>query len=123
MIGDTRSRPCPRTARCGPGTQKAERSGTRSLDPQAPQSANNPMDISFNPRGIPVAPGAVTPRAESAPAKGADRPALTVTEALVSGDAAVEAVPESALRRDDELGRLFSAAFSLPPPPMPAFPS
>ena len=28
-------------------------------------------------------------------------------------------VPDSALRRDDDLGKLISAAFSLPPPPMP----
>lgn len=81
------------------------------------------MDISFNPRSTPVATPAATPREDAAPAKGtAGRPALTVTEARVSGDEAVEAVPDSALRRDDALGRLFSAAFSLPPPPMPAFP-
>lgn len=30
-------------------------------------------------------------------------------------------VPESALKRDDELGRLVSRAFNLPPPPMPDF--
>ena len=77
------------------------------------------MDISFNPRSTPVATPAATPRADAAPAKGTGRPALTVTEARISGD---EAVPESALRRDDALGRLFTAAFSLPPPPMPAFP-
>lgn len=80
------------------------------------------MDISFNPRSTPVAPPVATPRAEAAPAKEAGRPALTVTEARVSGGESVEAVPESALRRDDALGRLFTAAFSLPPPPMPAFP-
>lgn len=80
------------------------------------------MDISFNPRSTPVATPAATPRADAAPAKETGRPALTVTEARVSGDEAVEAVPESALRRDDALGRLFTAAFSLPPPPMPAFP-
>ena len=80
------------------------------------------MDISFNPRSTPVANPAATPRPDAAPAKEAGRPALTVTAARVSGDEAVEAVPDSALRRDDALGRLFSAAFSLPPPPMPAFP-
>jgi hypothetical protein len=80
------------------------------------------MDISFNPRSTPVATPAATPRPDAASAKGGDRPALTVTEARVSGDEAVEAVPDSALRRDDALGRLFSAAFALPPPPMPAFP-
>lgn len=30
-------------------------------------------------------------------------------------------VPEAALSRDDELGKLVNAAFSLPAPPMPAF--
>lgn len=80
------------------------------------------MDISFNPRSTPVANPAATPRPDAAPAKETGRPALTVTAARVSGDEAVEAVPDSALRRDDALGRLFSAAFSLPPPPMPAFP-
>ena len=30
-------------------------------------------------------------------------------------------VPPEALSRDDELGKLVSAAFSLPPPPMPSF--
>ena len=33
----------------------------------------------------------------------------------------VSEVPESALMRDDELGKLVSAAFSLPAPPMPSF--
>ena len=33
----------------------------------------------------------------------------------------VAAVPDTALLRDDALGRIVSAAFSLPPPPMPAF--
>ena len=80
------------------------------------------MDISFNPRSTPIATPAATPRPDAAPAKGADRPALTVSEARISGADGVDAVPESALRRDDALGRLFSAAFSLPPPPMPAFP-
>ncbi len=80
------------------------------------------MDISFNPRSTPVATPAATSRPEAASDQASDRPALKVTEARVSGDEAVEAVPESALRRDDALGRLFTAAFSLPPPPMPAFP-
>lgn len=33
----------------------------------------------------------------------------------------VQEVPESALTRDDELGKLVSAAFSLQAPPMPSF--
>ena len=80
------------------------------------------MDISFNPRSTPIANPAAAPRPDAPPDKGPDRPALTVTAARVAGGEAVESVPESALRRDDALGRLFSAAFSLPPPPMPAFP-
>ena len=30
-------------------------------------------------------------------------------------------VPEAELKRDDALGNLVNSAFSLPPPPMPAF--
>ena len=30
-------------------------------------------------------------------------------------------VPDAALDRDDELGKLMNAAFNLPPPPMPSF--
>ena len=30
-------------------------------------------------------------------------------------------VPDTALRRDDTLGKLVNAVFNLPPPPMPAF--
>ena len=30
-------------------------------------------------------------------------------------------VPDAALLRDDELGKLVNAAFNLPPPPMPTF--
>ena len=80
------------------------------------------MDISFNPRSTPVANPPATPRPDAASAKETGRPALTVTETRVSGGTAVEAVPDAALRRDDAIGRLFSAAFALPPPPMPAFP-
>ena len=81
------------------------------------------MDISFTPRSAPVPASPATPRTDAAPAKDAGRPAFTVTETRVSGADALEAVPDSALRRDDAIGRLFSAAFALPPPPMPAFPS
>lgn len=107
MIGDTRTQPCPRTGPTQPGN---------------PEAHANEMDISFNPRSTPVATPAATQPPDAASAKEAGRAALTVTAARVAGDEAVEAVPESALRRDDALGRLFSAAFTLPPPPMPAFP-
>ena len=42
---------------------------------------------------------------------------LTVSEGMNAS--AVESVPDSALDRDDPLGRLVNAAFNLPPPPFP----
>ena len=39
---------------------------------------------------------------------------------LTSAEPVAE-VPDGALSRDDELGKLMNAAFSLPPPPMPNF--
>lgn len=41
-------------------------------------------------------------------------------DALGKSEPLVE-VPDAALSRDDELGRLVSAAFNLPTPPMPEF--
>ena len=78
------------------------------------------MDISFNTNRTSVQNPATIPPPGGAPggAKGAQRPALVVSD--VRTDAA-EAVSDSELRRDDALGKLFSAAFNLPPPPMPAF--
>ena len=40
---------------------------------------------------------------------------------VLRGSEPVADVPAEALVRDDDLGRLVSAAFNLPPPPMPAF--
>lgn len=48
------------------------------------------------------------------------RPAFVVTEAP-SGASGVEEIGDEVLRRDDDLGRLVSMAFNLPPPQMPAF--
>lgn len=48
--------------------------------------------------------------------KGNDK-GLTVSEGMNAS--AVESVPDSALDRDDLLGRLVNAAFNLPPPPIP----
>ena len=51
------------------------------------------------------------------------RDTVTITNAP-SGLASAEPVadiPDAALLRDDALGKLVNAAFSLPPPPMPAF--
>ena len=42
---------------------------------------------------------------------------------LLSGSEPVADVPESALTRDDDLGRLVASAFNLPPPAMPEFKS
>ena len=52
------------------------------------------------------------------------RDAVTFTRAQVSELASAEPVadvPDEALLRDDELGKLMKAAFNLPPPPMPSF--
>ena len=93
------------------------------MRPGNPEAKRTKMDISFNTRTTPVTVPAETPRPNAATAKEAASPALTVTEARVADAGALEAVPDSALRRDDTLGRLFSAAFSLPAPPMPVFPA
>ena len=77
------------------------------------------MDISPTTTRTPVQnPATIPPPAANAAGKAAQRPALVVSD--VRTDAAA-AVSESELRRDDALGKLFSAAFNLPPPPMPAF--
>ena len=45
---------------------------------------------------------------------------LTITLAETAAeDIKAAEIPESALRRDDDLGKLVSAAFSLAPPPFP----
>ena len=51
------------------------------------------------------------------------RPNLTVGEgrADISSAEPVADVPDSTLRRDDDLGKLVGAAFNMPPPPMPDF--
>ena len=40
---------------------------------------------------------------------------------VIRGSEPVAEVPDSALTRDDELGRLVSSAFNFPPPAMPEF--
>ena len=50
--------------------------------------------------------------------------AVTFTDARPADLASAEPladVPDAALSRDDALGKLVSAAFNLPPPPMPSF--
>ena len=51
---------------------------------------------------------------------------VTFTHAQPSSIVSAEPVadvPDAALSRDDELGKLMNAAFNLPPPPMPSFSS
>ncbi len=43
---------------------------------------------------------------------------VSLAEAAIE-DIKAAGLPEDALRRDDDLGKLVSAAFSLPPPPFP----
>ncbi len=59
--------------------------------------------------------------AKNAQKAGAAAP-LTIPEAMASPeDVEAAAIPESALSRDDDLGKLMDKAFNLPPPPMPTF--
>ncbi len=46
-----------------------------------------------------------------------------VSPAPIGEADAITAVPDSALSRSDDLGRMVAAAFNLPPPPMPDFAS
>ena len=47
---------------------------------------------------------------------------LTIQTATASPeDIAAAEIPDSALTRDDSLGKLVLSAFNLPPPPMPDF--
>lgn len=88
------------------------------------------MDISLNGNFIGNS-GAVrdtpatsaTPKAADAARTPRTTPNLTIGEGpagLASAEPVAD-VPDSALTRDDELGKLFSAAFSLPAPAMPDF--
>ena len=84
------------------------------------------MDISINSRHPSVTdPATLQGASPVEAAKEKNKPALVVTEAradALSGMTATEDVPETSLRRDDALGKLFSAVFTLPAPPMPVFP-
>ena len=85
------------------------------------------MDISINSRHPSVTDPATLQNAPATEAmKKTDRPALVITEARadsISGLDTAEEIPDAALRRDDALGRLIASVFTLPAPPMPAFPS
>lgn len=72
---------------------------------QAPATSVPPQDTPKNPAARPSA-------------------ALTISQAPAAPeDIAAATIPDSALTRDDPLGRLVSSAFTLPPPPMPDFSS
>lgn len=80
------------------------------------------MDISLRPLTTPATvPAATTRPADAASSARESAPALTISETRVSDLDATEAIPDSVLVRDDDLGKLFSAAFTLPAPPMPEF--
>ncbi len=84
------------------------------------------MDIRLNnfrstgPTSGAIQADAANSAAAAKAAKGATRDGFSVTE-LTAGpeDIAAAVIPESALTRDDPLGRLVSQAFNLPAPPMP----
>ena len=80
------------------------------------------MDISINHMPAPVVAQNVKPLADDATNRVA-KPGggFVVTDLRANALDGAEAVSEALLRRDDGLGKLFSAAFNLPPPPMPAF--
>jgi len=46
---------------------------------------------------------------------------VTMSKAETAGIEPTATIPDSALVRDDPLGKIVETAFSLPPPPMPAF--
>lgn len=82
------------------------------------------MNISLSTHATPV----TIPTTPAAPSNGVSpakdkAPTLTISDVQTSDIDDVESVPDSALDRNDALGRLISSVFSLPPPPMPAFPA
>lgn len=49
---------------------------------------------------------------------------LSITERIAAPeDVEAAAIPEDALRRDDDLGKLVSSVFNFPAPPPPPFPA
>lgn len=88
------------------------------------------MNVNVNSMNDPgrAAALASAPAPSGAPANGTagrggrDMADLTVSYAVPAPEEmAAAAVPESALSRDDALGRLVAAAFDCPPPPPPPF--
>ncbi len=85
------------------------------------------MNINFNNIGIGTGTLGAGPKVEGPKVEGqkAESQNLRLSGAqtldVIKGSEPVADVPESALLRDDDLGRLVASAFNLPPPPMPAF--
>lgn len=66
--------------------------------------------------------GSAAPEAQASRNEAPDAPSLKITHAVASPeDITAAGIPESALVRDDALGKLVCEAFSLAPPPMPDF--
>ena len=92
------------------------------------------MEINFNSNGFgnvefgskrPDFDAAATPVTTQATRENAGKPSITTAkhqsiETLKSSEPVAD-VPDSALSRDDALGKLVNSAFCLPPPAMPAF--
>ena len=83
------------------------------------------MDISFNSNfssRLDAIGGAQNTVPAGKAKEAAARPDLTITQsAAAPEEVSAAAIPDSALARDDALGKLVSAAFTLPAPPMPQF--
>ena len=81
------------------------------------------MNIDFNNTSIQRTANTAAPQATAPLEKGQPKTApggVTFTRAAADPEALAAAeIPDSALDRDDALGRLVSAAFNLPPPPFP----
>jgi len=83
------------------------------------------MNINLNTirqSGIPTMP---TENAKVGQNRQAEHPAaLSITEAVVSADDIEAAkLSDDSFDRNDPLGKLVNAAFSLPPPPFPSMPT
>lgn len=82
------------------------------------------MNLNINRTGVnptttvPVA--AAVPTAAKADAR-ADWPTENLNVTSVDGESVEGDIPDSALRRDDALGKLFDRVFSYPAPEMPNF--
>ncbi len=84
------------------------------------------MSVNMNIAPMGMSPAASMPEAASPSAARDEKASLTVTSSgkpVLDAASGIGDVPESALRRDDALGRLVSAAFAFPPPAMPGLPA